>query len=91
MPYSMLSVVQQFQAEAYDNVMENFYTEDYYKLFGQTQLHKFMYNPTLLEKLLDDYWKQNRYMVTSVLVKQEIAQRLNVKETAGTSSGIKSL
>ena len=36
MPYSFLSVVQQFQSEAYDNAMSNFYTEDYYKIDGQT-------------------------------------------------------
>lgn len=41
----------------YDNLIENFYTEDYYKINGTTQLHKFMYKPILLEKLLDDYWK----------------------------------
>ena len=56
MPYSLLSVVQQFQAEAYDRHIENFYTEDYYKIDGQTLMHKFMYNPDLLDKLLDDFW-----------------------------------
>ena len=57
--------------------MDHFFTEDYYKLSGMSQLHKFMYNPMLLEKLLDDYWKQNKLFLSSVLVKQEIAQKLN--------------
>ena len=73
MPYSLLSVVQHFQAEAYDNKIANFYTEDYYKLDGQTLMHKFMYNPVLLDKLLDDFWLQNKIYLTTVLVKQEIA------------------
>ena len=37
--------------------MSHFYTEDYYKLQGQTTAHKFMDNPILLNKLIDDYWK----------------------------------
>ena len=76
MPYSFLSVVQQFQLEAFDNAMSNFYTEDYYKIDGQTQMHKFMYNPVLLEKILDDYWHQKRIYATSVLVKQQIGARV---------------
>lgn len=72
MPYSFLSVIQQFQSSAFDNAIQNFYTEDYYRIDGQTQMHKFMYNPTLLEKILDDYWSQNKIFITSVLVKQQI-------------------
>ena len=56
MPYSLLSFVQEYQSESYDNKIQNFFVEDYYKINGSTQLHKFMYNPSLLEKLLDDYW-----------------------------------
>ena len=74
MPYSLLSVVQQFQAEAYDRRIENFYTEDYYKIDGQTLMHKFMYNPILLDKLLDDFWNQQKIFLTTVLVKQEVGQ-----------------
>ena len=29
-----------------------------------------MYNPRLLDKLLDDYWNENRNYLTAVLVKQ---------------------
>ena len=74
MPYSYLSVVQHFQEGAYDKTISNFYTEDYYKLSGQTHLHKFMFNTVLLEKLLDDYWHQNQNYITAVLVKEELKQ-----------------
>ena len=84
MPYSLLSVVQHFQAEAYDNKTANFYTEDYYKIDGQTRMHKFMYNPELLDKLLDDFWLQNKIYLTTVLVKQEIAQQRTQKQTSFT-------
>ena len=36
MPYSYLSIVQHFQEESYDNAISNYYTEDYYRLNGQT-------------------------------------------------------
>ena len=35
-------------------------------------MHKFMYKPSLLEKLMDDYWNQNKNFITSVLVKKEL-------------------
>ena len=56
MPYSLLTIVQHFQEETFGHEGKNFYTEDFYKVEGQTQLHKFMFNPNILEKLLDDYW-----------------------------------
>ena len=40
-----------------------------------------MYKPSLLEKLLDDYWNQNKNLLTSVLVKKELTTRtLNESE-----------
>ena len=75
MPYSYLSVIQHYQADAYDKQLPNFYTEDYYKLDGETQLHKFMYNTLLLERLIDDYWCQNRDDMTTLLVKKEEIER----------------
>ena len=75
MPYSLISFIQHYQADAIDNQVESYFVNDYYKINGQTQLHKFMYKPILLEKLMDDYWKQNQNFLTSVLVKQEVWNR----------------
>ena len=49
LPYSLMSIILQYQAETFDNTIAKFYIEDYYKVDGQTQLHKFMYNPVLLD------------------------------------------
>lgn len=35
-PYSLLSIVQHYQKEVYDGAIERFFTQDYYKLNGQT-------------------------------------------------------
>ena len=59
MPYSLLSFVQHYQSDAYESHTDNHYTEDYYKLNGATLMHKYMYNPAQLSKMMDDYWKQN--------------------------------
>ena len=56
MPYSLLSFIQNYQSESHDEDVEKFFVRDYYKINGQTQMHKFMYKPVLLEKLMDNYW-----------------------------------
>ena len=43
-------------------------------------MHKFIYNPILLDKILDDYWNENKFYLTTVLVKQEIAQITNERK-----------
>ena len=79
MPYSLMSIILQYQAETFDNTIAKFYIEDYYKVDGQTQLHKFMYNPVLLDQLLDDYWSQDKMFLLAVLIKQEIATTATTK------------
>ena len=71
MQYSLLSVIQRFQAPAFDEQMSQFYAEDYYKLSGLTQAHKLVQNSQLLERLLDDYWRQYPISLTTVLVKRD--------------------
>ena len=39
-------------------------------------MHKFMYNPLLLKKILDDYWSKKKIYITSVLVKQQIGSKI---------------
>ena len=39
-------------------------------------MHKFMYKPSLLEKLMDDYWDQNKNYLTSTLVKKELFTKI---------------
>ena len=56
MPYSLLSFIQNYQTDPHDEAVENYFVMDYYKINGQTQMHKFMYKPSLLGKLMDDYW-----------------------------------
>ena len=45
-------------------------------------MHKFIYNPILLDKILDDYWHENKFYLTTVLVKQEIAQITNERKNS---------
>ena len=67
MPYSYLSVLQHFQGEAQDQNTKKFYTEDIYRIHGETQLSKLIEKPLLLEKLLDNYWLQERLCIASLL------------------------
>lgn len=55
MPYSLISVIQHFQPVALDLVVDRFFTSDYYKIEGNCTLHKFMHQPTVLEKFIDSY------------------------------------
>ena len=71
LPYNLLSYIQNYQTEAHDDEIQNFFVNDYYKINGQTLMHKFIHKPVLLEKLMEDYWKQNKNFLTSVLVKKE--------------------
>ena len=55
-------------------------------------MHKFMYNPLLLEKILDDYWSQKKIYITSVLVKQQIGSKITQKSnTAAMKKNIAGL
>ena len=45
-------------------------------------MHKFMYNPILLDKLLDDFWSQQKIFLTTVLVKQEVGQERIQKQNS---------
>ena len=36
-------------------------------------MHKFMFKPSLLEKLMDDYYRQNKNFLTTALVKKDEA------------------
>ena len=57
MPFSYLSVIQHYQEDEVDQAIDQFYIDDYYKIEGQTNLHKFMYNPDKLERIIDCYWE----------------------------------
>lgn len=66
LPYSQLSYIQfcgQKQTQA------TFYPQDYFKIRGQTLLHKHKYNPEVLEKILDCFWQLDRRYILSVLVR----------------------
>jgi hypothetical protein len=70
LPYSQISYIQ-FCQEAQSTIHIDalkFYTRDYYKIRGETTLHKYKYDPYTLEKILDCYWRQDKKYVLSVLV-----------------------
>ena len=71
MPFSYLSVIQHYQEDEVDQAIDQFYIDDYYKIEGQTTLHKFMLNPDKLERIIDCYWEQDPNYITTVLVKEE--------------------
>ena len=71
LPYSYLSVIQHFQDEAVEDMIETYYTDDYYNLKGQTQLHKFMYDIDKLEKIIDCFWRQNPNYLFAILAREE--------------------
>jgi hypothetical protein len=66
-PYSYLNIVQQFRSKEHDQTIKHFYTDDFYVIDGQNSMHKFMENPTMIEKMLDEYWQQNPIMLLGVL------------------------
>lgn len=70
MPYSLLSVVQHNQPPQIDYSATRFYTSDYYKIMGNTIMHKFMQQPVLLNKLIDCYCAENPIFLTTLLVNQ---------------------
>jgi hypothetical protein len=63
---------QDIRQQNFDNVQ--FYPQDYYKIKGQTTLHKYKYDPMVLEKILDCYWQLDKKYVLSVLVKSQTFQ-----------------
>ena len=52
--------------------LSRFYAEDFYKIEGQTLMHKFMNNPEKIEKLIDSYWEQRPMLLLTILSQQSI-------------------
>ena len=60
-------------------MINQYYTRDYYKINGETTLHKFKYDPFTLEKVLDCYWQIDRKFVLSVLVPSATYENVDTK------------
>ena len=70
LPYNYQNIIQEYRPKAKDIHLQNFYQTDTYLLSGRTPLHKFKTNPTQLELLIDQYYKQRPISILSVLVKE---------------------
>ena len=76
LPYCALNILQHYQSEDFDMDINNFYADDYYKICGQTLMHKFMYYPEKLEKMLDCYWQQRPVLITQVLIRNQESREI---------------
>lgn len=61
-----------------------FYPDDYYKIKGRNILHKYKYEPEVLEKIFECYWKIDRPYILSVLVPTADITEVSAEEFAAT-------
>lgn len=54
-----------------------FYPKDYYKIKGQSTLHKFKYDTNVLERILDCYWRMDKRYCLSPLVRSQTFKALD--------------
>ena len=85
LPHSYMSVIQHYQTEKYDQLIDRYYTDDYYKLEGRTILHKFMCDPDKLEKIIDCYWQQNPVYLYAMLTREEDLEDFAAPKSAAGS------
>ena len=57
LPFSYFNIIQWFRSNSKDRERKIFFVEDYCKILGANNLHKCKYDPALLEKILDCYWR----------------------------------
>ena len=79
LPYSQISYIQFCSDIDSSTNINQFYTRDYYKIRGETTLHKFKYDPFTLEKVLDCYWQVDRKYILSVLVPSATYETVDTK------------
>lgn len=73
-PFSYLSILQHYRSQVQDRSTSHYFTEDFYCIEGRNTLHKHIYDPAQIERILDDYWRQNPLYILNVLVKEDLAE-----------------
>lgn len=76
MPYSQLSYIQQCTETGGPQI---FYPSDYYKILGDTLLHRYKYDPIVLEQIIDCYYRIDKRYVLSVLVKSHTVKSFDTE------------
>ena len=71
LPYSYLSILQHFQRSIDEIGNEAMHAADFYVIQGKNPFHKYMDNSEMLEKLFDNYFIQNPYLIICSLYKEK--------------------